>query len=169
MEILTAEALTVIMRMTKSLDGVLIRSEALFWSLTALDSLLVLGRFVMRWRRLRRIRVDDALNGVALIFPAPFYDNLANICACRISGPAICSEYRQRPTPPSRSNHGSKIRRRKCGHLLVHHIYSESELPSALLANIRNLKTISCYMELSCCLCGPQLCDVFARFLLALR
>lgn len=44
------------------------RDKALFWGLTALDILLTAGRFLMRWRMLKRIRIDDIFNGLALLF-----------------------------------------------------------------------------------------------------
>lgn len=72
MKILAIETMMVSPSDDRSWVYPLIKDKGIFWSLTGLDILLTGGRFLVHWRKLKKIRIDDIFNGLALLFLIAF-------------------------------------------------------------------------------------------------
>ncbi|KAF2111195.1 hypothetical protein BDV96DRAFT_582732 [Lophiotrema nucula] len=73
---------------------------ALLWGFTALDIILTAGRFVMHWRRLKKIRVDDVFNGIALVFLLVFMITWQRYVPVEYLAQLRAAGLRKGPLPP---------------------------------------------------------------------
>lgn len=68
MKTLSIEAIKVRLRRHVSCVLALITFKGILWALIIVVVLLTAGRFVMRWQKLEKIKLDDIFNVLALVF-----------------------------------------------------------------------------------------------------